>query len=335
MATNQGFLNFRCGKKLLPEFLYYWLKANRNYLDVVANGSVYPELFSSDLFEFEIAVPSISEQAEIVCILGSVDNKIDSLRENNRTLELIAKALFKSWFMDFDFPNNEGKPYRSCGGYMIDTDSELGQIPKGWEMTDLANACQLITDGSHNSPKEDLTGKKRIATIANMGEYGFDFDSCKRISDNDYDLLKRNGCTLEKGDVLFSKDGTVGITFVYEDDKELAVLSSIAILKAGDVVSPYFLKCFLDNERTKDILLSGYRSGSVLMRVVIRDLKQLRIIVPPKPLMDTFTAYVQPIYGLIHHNLKQIEILKDIRNTFLPKIISGKIRLGSWTDTIK
>lgn len=72
MATNQGFINFQCGERLRPLYLAYWLRANRNYLDLVANGSTYPELYGSDLFEFEIAVPSINEQDQIIDIISAL-----------------------------------------------------------------------------------------------------------------------------------------------------------------------------------------------------------------------------------------------------------------------
>jgi type I restriction enzyme S subunit len=72
MATNQGFLNFQCGPKLRPLYLAYWLKVNRMYLDMVANGSTYPELYKGDLFEFEVAIPSLEEQDAILSIISAL-----------------------------------------------------------------------------------------------------------------------------------------------------------------------------------------------------------------------------------------------------------------------
>jgi hypothetical protein len=92
LAINQGFLGFRCGKKLDARFLYYWFRANGPYLDAVANGSTYPELYVGDLFEFEIAVPLLHEQEQIVSILSALDDKIESNRRMNATLDATAQA---------------------------------------------------------------------------------------------------------------------------------------------------------------------------------------------------------------------------------------------------
>jgi len=101
-------------------------------LESIASGSTFKEVSGSALKQLEIILPPLPEQEKIADILGSIDDQIENLTEQNKTLEEIAKTIFKRWFIDFEFPNEEGKPYKSSGGEFID--SELGKIPKGWRV---------------------------------------------------------------------------------------------------------------------------------------------------------------------------------------------------------
>jgi len=325
MATNQGFLSFVCGRKLIPEFLYYWLKINKKYLDVVANGSTYDELYAYTLFEFGMAVPTIPEQEKIVEFLGAVDGQIENIYNNIETLERIAQSIYANFFVNFEFPNKKGNPYKSDDGIM--EDSEFGNIPRDWEIVDLEKLCDVITDGSHQSPKENLEGTKRIATVKNMDKNEFDIENCKKISDEDYDELVKNGCKPKVGDIVLSKDGTIGQTFVYLIEYDLVLLSSIAILSVKESSSNYFVHNFLLREDTQLLIKEGQTTGSALQRIILGDIEYLRILSPPPDVLKDYDELVEPLYGMISENLKELKILKKIRDKFRPKLISGKIIL--------
>ena len=159
-------------------------------------------------------------------------------------------------------------------------ETEIGKIPVDWEVTQLENVCTKITDGSHFSPKAIESGTKRIASVKDIENNDFNFNSCKIISDKDFDELERNGCKPVDGDVIFSKDGTMGLTFVYKNIQDLVLLSSIAIIRVHKQMNPYFLNFYLRNRKIQNFLISGYSSGSALPRIVLKDLKKLPVIVP-------------------------------------------------------
>jgi len=159
-------------------------------------------------------------------------------------------------------------------------ETEIGKIPVDWKITQLDNICIKITDGSHLSPQQVDSGTKRIASVKDMKNNDFDFYSCKIISDSDFEQLEKNGCKPLENDVLFSKDGTMGISFVYKNIKNLVLLSSIAIIRTNSEISPYFLNFYLRNKIIQNYLISGYSSGSALPRIVLKDLKKLLVIVP-------------------------------------------------------
>jgi type I restriction enzyme, S subunit len=159
-------------------------------------------------------------------------------------------------------------------------ETDIGKIPVDWKITQLDNICIKITDGSHLSPQQVDSGTKRIASVKDMKNNDFDFYSCKIISDSDFEQLEKNGCKPLENDVLFSKDGTMGISFVYKNIKNLVLLSSIAIIRTNSEISPYFLNFYLRNKIIQNYLISGYSSGSALPRIVLKDLKKLLVIVP-------------------------------------------------------
>lgn len=196
-------------------------------------------------------------------------------------------------------------------------ETEIGLIPEDWETDTLVTLCKVITDGSHFSPKEYISKNgKMIATVKNMGNYRVNIDSCKKISDEDYETLVKNGCKPEKGDVLFSKDGTIGLTFVYDDEIELVLLSSIAILKANDRINPYFLKYYLQDKKTQDLIKLGHTSGSALPRIVLKDLKLLEVTVPPINEQELIVKLLLAIDNKIELNQKMNQTLEKIGQAF-------------------
>jgi len=293
----------KCDKK----FLLYALKSNliQNQIDSYSVGTIMAGLNSQIIKKLTLPCPSIQEQQYISKILSDIDYKIKLLQQINETLEKIIQLIFKSWFID----------------------SKLGKIPKGWNAATLNDVCSLITDGSHFSPKEDSTGIKRIATVKNMKEYDIDIQSCKKISNEDYKNLVKNGCKPQKTDVLFSKDGTMGIVHLFNGEENLVLLSSIAILRSNEKISNYYLKSYLSEEENQHILKEGYSSGSALPRIVLKDLKKFEIIVPTKEILKKFDLMVIPSYKQIFQNSKNCRVLKKVRDLLLQKLMSGEIRV--------
>lgn len=156
----------------------------------------------------------------------------------------------------------------------------MTEFPESWKSRALSEVCDLITDGSHFSPRTQHEGIPYI-TVRDLDDEGINFDNCKYISQESFDELERNGCRPKAGDVLFSKDGTVGKVALVKDDAKFVVLSSLAILRPN--------KNFITSEYLKYALMSpgllenalGMKTGTALRRVVLRNLKTLQIPVPP------------------------------------------------------
>ncbi|WP_219375355.1 restriction endonuclease subunit S [Bacillus mycoides] len=158
-------------------------------------------------------------------------------------------------------------------------ETELGWIPKEWNISELENLTIKITDGAHHSPPTFERGYP-IATVENMEYSSIDVTACRTISGEDFELLKRNSCSPEYGDVLFSKDGTIGKTFVYKQWDEIVLLSSIAIIRTNKaVLLPQYLTFFLQSPYFY-WNLERLRSGSAIKRIVLKDIKRVLLPIP-------------------------------------------------------
>jgi type I restriction enzyme S subunit len=159
-----------------------------------------------------------------------------------------------------------------------------------------------------------------------MGVFDFNVKSCKRISEDEYQKLAISNCKPAPGDVLLSKDGTMGKVQLFYGHQDLVLLSSIALLRTGSVKKAQFLYCYLrwfvDSGK-----LDQFSSGSVLRRLVVKDIARIPLINPGEKVINAFSKYVSNIFDLIFSNVVQISTLTDIRDRLLPKLISGDIRV--------
>lgn len=202
VCTNQGFRSLVIKDGFDPLFIYYLLLANIDYLKSNANGSTFQELSGSVLKNLEFRIPSLETQKEIAHILGTLDDKIELNRRMNKTLEDIAQALFKHWFIDFEFPNEEGRPYKSSGGEMVD--SELGQIPIGWRVGSLNEIASFLNGLALQKYPPNGTDDLPVIKIAQLN------------SGNTYNADRANPSVpteyqVNDGDVLFSWSGSLDV----------------------------------------------------------------------------------------------------------------------------
>ena len=158
-----------------------------------------------------------------------------------------------------------------------------------------------------------------------MMQYVFDWDSCKRISDQDYNTLVKNGCKPEIGDILLSKDGTMGLSILFNDTKEIVLLSSIAIIRPKENFGSY-LKTLLSQKENISRLIESHASGSALPRIVLKDLKQFKILIPNRNTLHKFDYWVTPILKTFFQNSQLICNVSKRRDFLLPKLMSGEIR---------
>ena len=151
-----------------------------------------------------------------------------------------------------------------------------------WNCSTIGDVCSVVTDGSHFSPKSVETGKYMVS-VKDFTEYGFDFSSCRRISLEDYEMLRSNGCIPQKNDILIGKDGARFFEdiIIYSQNEQPALLSSIAILRCNEkMILPDFLYYILKVPSFKRNVRENYGSGSAIPRIVLKDFRRMKIMYP-------------------------------------------------------
>jgi len=201
-----------------------------------------------------------------------------------------------------------------------------------WTFSTLRDNAQLITDGAHASPPTRSWGRP-IATVQNMGSQSIDVGSCRLISGEDFEKLVKGNCAPEIDDVLFSKDGTVGKTFVYRQSDRVVLLSSIAIIRLKkDKLNPEFCSQFLLSPFFYQEL-ENLKSGSAIRRIVLGELEKLRIPTPPLPEQRKIAAVLSCVDDVIEKTRAQIDKLKDLKTGMMQELLTEGIGHTEFKDS--
>jgi len=312
----------RCNtSKILPEFVAYYFKSPQGQHKLLANStpSGVPSVAQpvTYLRSVEIPVPTILEQKSVVQMLVSVDNKIEANRKINKTLEEIARTIFKHWFIDFEFPNENGEPYKSSGGEMID--SPLGPIPKGWSTSKFSDAISV--NPSRNLKKGVRAKKVRMTDVEPWKSYVSSYTEEIYKSDPKFQngdvLLARITPSLENGKTAF-------VSFL--KDGEVAYGSTEFIVFAPRVIkSSAYIYCLVRSDSFRDYAIGSMNGSSGRQRVPNDCLDALEIALPTHNLINEFEIVAKTLFSKIDCKGKENVLLSELRDTLLPKLMSGEI----------
>ncbi len=333
-VVSQSQMKLSCDESIAnPYFLFYFLRSPQGQYLLLKNTSTtgVPAIAQplTTLKNILIPLPSLNEQRAIASILGSLDDKIALNRSMNSTLEAIGQALFKHWFVDFEFPDGDGKPYRSSSGEMVD--SELGGVPKGWEVEKLNNLLNSIESGRRPKGGIDSTLKEGVPSIGaeNINGLGFyDYSSTKYISQEYFEQMKQG--IVKNEDVLLYKDGaSLGRKTMFGKGfpfTTCCVNEHVFILRANEKINQYFLYFWLNqNEITENI--KNLNANSAQPGINKQSVGTLKILIPDKRILDMFEKAIKSVIETIFLNCLESRNLSQIRDALLPKLMSGKIKV--------
>ena len=203
-------------------------------------------------------------------------------------------------------------------------------MKSNWMTTTINDVCSLVTDGAHNSPKSVEKGRY-MASVKDFTEFGFDFSNCRRISEEDYERLRKQGCVPEKDDILVGKEGARYFEdiVIYKQDEQPALLSSIAILRADrKKIIPEFLYYTLKTPAVKKNVRDNYGSGSAIPRIVLKDFKRMPFSFPSVDEQRKITAICSAIDSKIQVNNAINKNLSDLLQAIYQKQF-GEVSLGA------
>ncbi|HEF5063570.1 TPA: restriction endonuclease subunit S [Bacillus cereus] len=322
-----------------PEYLYRYLTQDKitKYLQGVAetSTSAYPSIKPSVIGELEIELPDIEEQKFIANILSSLDEKIETNNTINQKLEEMTQAIFKQWFVDFEFPNEEGKPYKSSGGAMVE--SELGIIPEGWTVNKLKDVIDFYNGYAFKS--KDLLGEEidDCYHVFKMGHIkkggGLNKDATKSYIART-DCLDLDKYVLQTGDLLMcmtdmkSNVALLGHTALMDEDGKYILNQRVGLLRVKNKakIDYPFLYILTNTSRFIEDLRSRANSG-VQVNLSTKEIKESLIVVPDEEIHSKFNKVGLNIFKKVFSTQKENENLQRVRDILLPKLMSGEICL--------
>lgn len=328
--SEQGLLNQRCcsifeGSDVLRRYLHFILPIELNIINDLTYYTTVKHLSVDDINNTDTILPPLSEQQQIVSFLDTKTSLIDSLIEKTqRKIELLKEkrtSLINEVVTKGLNPNVE----------MKDSGVEwIGEIPKTWSVSKIMFISKKVTDGSHHSPETQDSGKLYV-TVSNVSKSNdIDFDSCSKISEESFSELERNGCRPKKGDVLITKDGTIGRGLVVGEFNEYVILSSIGLIRFSKKINPEYGLYYLLSGLSIDQMYSHVR-GSGITRLTINLIKNLLFIIPPLSEQHQIIEYLDEQTQLIDNTIsieeKRIELLKEYCQSLISEVVTGKLKV--------
>jgi len=328
--TQNHVFKLRAKNDNVPKFLMYALKTinSSGWLPALSAKVGISNLASSTLGALIVPYPPPKTQTDIVIYLEKITGDVDNdLLEIQNLIELLTKKRQATIYHTITNGIESNVPMKKSRLEWIT------QIPKSWKYYRLKFLCDLITDGAHNTPTH-LDEGNPMATVENMEKDHIDVESCYKISETDFLNLVKSNCQPKRNDILFSKDGTIGKTFVYSQKDDIVLLSSIAIIRTNkDKLDPLFCKFMLESDMMTAYLTKN-KGGSGLKRLILNDIENFPSYVPEnvieqKNIAELIKEKIEPIDSLINDLVEQSNRLSEFRDITIARAITGKIMINS------
>jgi len=282
------------------KFLYYHCldEEFQFYIEMVATGTTIPNVPLKGIRQYSFNLPSLKEQKAIAEVLSSIDDKIDLLHRQNKTLEELAQTLFRQWFIE--------------------------EAKDEWEEVLITDLFE-VKDGTHDSPKQKEIGKPLITT-KHMSNNKLDIENAYLISEEDFGKVNKRSI-VEQYDILFSMIGTIGLMYLEQSEKIDYAIKNIGLFKTSQNKDyMYFLYLWLKSSYGKEFIHEN-RSGSTQEYISLTSLRNIIFYIPNTQTIINFNEKVNPLFEKINANQQQIKTLENIRDTLLPRLMSGEVRV--------
>jgi len=286
LCTNQGFKSFIVDEdKINNEYLYYLLKSNIDRIKSLGTGSTFAEVSASILKSFEIEIPDTTTQKEIASILSSLDDKIELNLQMNQTLEAMAQAIFKEWFVNFNFPGFDGE--------LVDG------LPKGWRKGNLGEMISF--KNGKTSPERNNDFQYPVYGSNGIIGYSENFNAVENIS-----IVGRVGSFCGSTYLSTKKCWVTDNAIIAQSINDYSIFTYLTLLNLN---------------------LNNFRAGSGQPLLNQTILSAIPLNIPSPELLEEFENQTMPFFKKIELNLDTNKQLEDIRNTALPKLMSGNIEV--------
>ncbi len=358
MAFNQSCYGLDAKPQfIINDYLFYVTKHSINGLKLISHGAVFDTITKDTFQHIQVTIPPLPEQKAIAHILGKLDDKIELNRQMNQTLEEMAQALFKSWFVDFD-PVFDNLPAGQAGALpdvlrtkyekrklvpdekkLIHKNPELAQlfpsqftfnetldkwIPEGWEVKTIGDVSTVVGGGTPSTKVEEYFCKDGISWLSpkDLSGYEWKYISKGAIDITELGLQKSSAKLMPKGSVLFSSRAPIGYMAIAEN--EISTNQGFKSLVPNKGIPTEYLFHFMKSNLA---LIDSVASGSTFKEVSGSALKGIEILIASNNIISRFSELLEPSNGKMLRCQKETETLTQLRDTLLPQLISGKVRV--------
>lgn len=304
---------------LLPRFLKYKLDTMYNYLVGLSTGSARDNLSQDAIKALELCIPPLSEQKKIASILSALDDKIALNKKMNQKLERMAKRLYDYWFVQYDFPNKNGHPYKTTGGPMTYNPTLKREIPVGWEVNVVGNVCETVLGGTPSTENERFwNGNIPWLNSGEVAEFPI-LNAEKSITE---DAVKNSATAyLPAGSVTLSITRHLRPSIMAID---ACINQSVAGIKENDILKNGYLYPYLVNEIPR---LNTLRGGAQQPHINKDTVDKSPIVLPSQNVLHQYYEKVNPLYNEIIEKAKESQKLTTLRDKLLPLLMNGQVTI--------
>lgn len=302
-------------------FMHYVFTYIKRAIQNAASGSIQDNINIEYLTNLKFKIPNKADQDKIVGVLSALDQKIELNNRINAELEAMAKTLYDYWFVQFDFPDENGKPYRSSGGKMVYNPILKREIPFGWKDSNILAVADLLGGGTPTKKRPEYwNGNIPFFTPSDADGNIFKLSTGNYITEEG--LKKSSTKLFDQNTVFITARGSVG-NLVLTGTK-MAMNQSCYALRAKEHISHTYL-FFLSKELIHHLEIKS--SGSVFDSIVSNDIEFTNLTIPDLTLVKKFAAIVEPQFELIFNNTRETKYLNQLRDWLLPMLMNGQIRV--------
>ena len=327
LCTNQGFKNIVPQKELVDNnYLYYLLRLKIKEIEALGSGTTFKEVSKTSLENYEIDIHDIAEQQKISNILNAIDDKIALNNKINQELEQMAKTLYDYWFVQFDFPDEKGRPYKSANGKMVYNEVLKREIPEGWEVGTLRDICKIIRGVSYDKKVISDMYLKEFTPIfrANNIDNGhINYDSLVYVPND----LINSSQIIRKNDVIMTMSSGslnhLGKTYKSKTNMDCSYGAFCSKITPTDNYRHY-LSSFLSS-RSFQIYIKNMCLGTNINNLNNDHIYSAPICIPNTSLLDSFNSIADTIFSEIGKNEQENIELVQVRDFLLPLLMNGQV----------
>ena len=321
IRINSGMVIIRVNKNFWhPYFIYLFFQSHlfKKQISRLISGSAQPQLPISILETVNIPQLTLDEQKEIIFNIKSIDQKIQINNQINQELEAMAKTLYEYWFVQFDFPDENGKPYKSSGGKMVYNDQLKREIPEGWGVEKLENIANITMGQSPKGTSYNEVGEGMLF-FQGSTDFGWRFPVARQYTTEPSRIA-------EEDDILLSVRAPVGTLNIA--DTRCCIGRGLAAINSKVGANSYIFNVMQDFKKLFDMMNSV---GTTFGSITKDDLYSLKLIYPPNELLMKFDKSVKSFDREIKNRSRQNQELSQLRDWLLPMLMNGQVKVEDKT----